>query len=96
MSKLYRVKKDLPQWDSGAVLTYDNDYHYVAINDLWNTKATNTLCEQEDSPIGIRKTIVENSPDWFERIYEIKLIGKVKYLSKLQARKHYDVMYKEK
>jgi hypothetical protein len=78
MSKVYfRVKKDNFMWEEGAILekngTIGTSGGYEAVEDIW-----------EVVPLKgeyISSNIIENSPEWFERVYPDnldKLIFKTK------------------
>lgn len=91
--KYYRVIKDLPTWETGAILekierTGDNTYQ--AVSDLWDTKALKDKAYEEID------FVVENSPEWFERVYEVSVLGKAKYLAKDAAKKVHDELHKTK
>lgn len=90
-TKYYRVKKDLPAWNAGAILKLDScDNTYVSINDLWDS----TAVEKVEDSVCEHAGIVENSPEWFERVYEVGLLGKTKYLVKDAAQKAYSELHK--
>jgi len=91
--KFYRVIKDLPQWSEGAIVKLD-DGGYVTISDLWNTEATD-IAEKDDDTICIRAKVVENSPEYFERVYEVGVLGKTKYLAKEAARAAHNSLVKK-
>jgi len=64
MTKYYRVIKDNPIWEIGAILEqkdFDEHKGYEAIEDIWD-KHKNHLEY-------LTATIVEGSPDFFERVY---------------------------
>lgn len=91
MPKFYRVKKDTPTWKAGAIIktglvTTDN---YSAISDLWDV-----VENKDDRFIWTEDpNIVENSPEWFERVYDISILGKVKYLVKDAAIKAHEELH---
>lgn len=89
MSKYYRVLKDSPLWEEGAILSNDGS-GYAAISDLWDT------CDTIDSEY-LSTRIVENPDlsDWFERVYHIKGLGKGKYVTKKAAKALHNKDYKE-
>ena len=77
--KYYKVLKDTPLWRKNAVLSFDEDLGeeggYSPIDDMWNmTDKVGT--EHISSPI------VEEQPEWFERVYKNK---KDKFMSKATA-----------
>lgn len=87
--KYYRVKKDTFMWLEGAILESDNDGGYKPISDLWDAVDLKTEY--------ITAHIIENpdSSDWFERVHEISLLGKAKYLTTAKAREAHAELYKE-
>lgn len=89
--KMYRVKKDTPQWEEGAIVKKDNDGDYSAISNLWDTPATQKMDHYVET-----EKIIENSPGWYERVYEVSVLGKAKYLTKEAAKKAHNSLYKEK
>lgn len=92
MSKHYRIIKDHPLWDVGAILE-KQDEAYRAISDIW----TKELPSAEDHSNWTEgASLVENQPEWFERVYEISVLDKAKYLTKDAAKKAHEMLYKEK
>lgn len=90
MSTFYRVLKDTPAWDAGAILKRIGD-NYQTISDLWGTKAADECENYYES-----YHIVEGAPDWYERVYEVSVLGKAKYLSREAAKKAHDTLYRER
>lgn len=92
MSKMYyRVKKDTFLWDKGAILEkqkFTQGMGYVAINDLWD--ATEHMGNEY-----ISARIIENDPDWFERVYPVNLVSKTVYKIKEEAREFFEKTHKE-
>jgi hypothetical protein len=91
MSKFYRVIKDLPAWDAGAILKKNENENYKTISDLWDTEASEKCTDYYESA-----KIVENSPVWFERVYEVSVLGKAKYLAKADAKVAHEDLHKPK
>lgn len=90
MAKFYKVIKDHPTWEVGAILSNQKDSdRYYPISDLWVKDI-----EGVDENWYEGKQLVENQTEWFTKVYEHKLIGKVKYLSKSEAQKLYKEQYK--
>lgn len=88
-TKYYRVKQDLPDLEAGAILSNEHG-EYQPVSDLWETKAADNAdyeSQWEDS-------IVEEASDWFERVYDVKVLGKVKYLVKDAAKQAYSELHK--
>lgn len=94
MSKHYRVIKDHPLWEVGAILAQgDDDDSYRAISDIWTKELKN---DNNTSNWTEGKSLVEGQPEWFERVYEVSVLGKAKYLSKEAAKNAHNKLYKEK
>ncbi len=81
-NKFYRVKKDTHVLVAGAILTRDgSSTNYKAVDDIWNMegspeleKALEGWCEKQG--------VVENNPEWFERVYSVKSIKGMYYVAK--------------
>lgn len=86
MTKFYRVKKDNFMYVAGAILKLEN-YNYVSITDLWNV--------HEDQTEFLTPRLVEKSPEWFERVYEVSDFGKAKYVLKEKAQEIAAKFYKD-
>ena len=90
MSKFYRNLKDNFLWQEGAILEEVSDGSgYAPTDDLWDTTDDN------DSEY-ISSKIVENNPEYFERVYKVSVLKQVKYLNKADAKKVKNEIYKEK
>lgn len=90
MARYYKVIKDHPMWEIGAIISNKDDSRdYRPISDLF-VKDINGVTEKwyEGS------ALVENQSEWFERVYEHKVVGAVKYLSKEVARQLIKDQYK--
>lgn len=91
MSKFYQVLKDTFMWEKGAILEYNSSRGssggYEAVSDLWD------VCELGGEYVS--KSIIENNPGWFGRVYEVSVLGKAKYLAKDAAKTAYDMLHKE-
>jgi len=87
MSKYYRVKQDTFMWDKGAILKKDED-GYRSISDLWN--------HVDIGEEYISKYIIEDkdNADFFERVYEVSVLGKAKYLAKDAAKAAHEALHK--
>lgn len=91
MSKFYRVIKDLPLLDVGAILSNEKDSReYFPINDLF-TKDVKDISGGDWYEMA---RLVENQPEWFERVYKVTLATQARYLAKDKAREFYDKLYK--
>jgi len=79
--KYYRVKKDTFLWEEGAVLKSDGN-GYRPMEDIWDTTPFNGSEYISDK-------IVENNPDWFERVYTDNL-EKMVFKTKEQLKEVYN------
>lgn len=95
MNKYYKVIKDHPLWEVGAILKQqDNDSEsYKAISDIWTKELKN---DRDISDWTEGKNLVEGQPEWFQRVYSVKVLGQAKYLSREAAKKFHHESYKEK
>ena len=68
MKKYYRVKKDTPIWDAGAIIATDCSGDYRALEDVWNRS------DKKGSVYAESDEIVEASKneEFFERVYASK------------------------
>lgn len=68
MTKYYRVIKDHPCWETGAILSNkDNERDgYSPIEDIWMK-----IAKTDDYVDG--KELVENQPEFYERVYKDSL-----------------------
>jgi len=93
MAKFYKVIKDHPMWEVGCIISNktDGDSYYPVHGDMYlkDIKGVTERWHEGDD-------LVENQPEWFQRVYEVDVLGKVKYLAKDAARAAYEQLYKEK
>jgi hypothetical protein len=84
MEKIYRALKDTPQFTAGAILIKkEGDSSYKLTDDIWNTETENeTLKKYLCSGISFAPELVENSPEWYERVYSVKSIKGMYYVAK--------------
>ena len=63
MNKYYRVIKDTPLWEEGAILSCNARglQGYVGVEDIWD--------KHENMNEYLSANIVENCPEFFERVY---------------------------
>lgn len=90
----YRVLKDTPSLDKGAILKKTADGHYRPISDIWYTPAGATLIDDNYSKFTGK--VIESSPEWHERIYEVGILGKTSFVTKEVAKATYSKLFKEK
>ncbi len=85
--KFYRVIKDHPLWDVGAIVKKnEGSEEYQAIDDLFAKEYL-----EPDSDYTESDTVVEKS-GWFERVYPVNLLTKTVYKLKAEAK---EMMEKE-
>ena len=68
MTKYYRVLKDTFLWEKGAIISNENTEDHVGytpIEDIWNK-----FTDQNEY---ISAPYIEQSPQWFERVYATNL-----------------------
>ena len=83
MEKFYRVKKDTYLFTVGAILSNkDNNTQYKATDDIWHVEGNETLKKFLDGQPAVASDLVENSPDWFERVYKVSSIRGMAYVVK--------------
>lgn len=73
MTKYYRLKKETPIWEEGAILSNEgNSTSYKPIEDIWN-RVPGTIGYYESEKI---VEAHENS-HWFERVYRDSVTGMI-------------------
>ena len=83
MEKFYRVKKDTYLFTAGAILSNkENSTQYKATDDIWHVEGNETLRKFLDGAPAVAADVVENSPDWFERVYKVSSIRGMAYVVK--------------
>lgn len=69
MTKYYRVIKDTPLWEEGAILELDpslsNKGGYSPLEDIWN--------KTKDQTEYLSLNLIEQNPDFFERVYKSEI-----------------------
>ena len=64
MTKYFRVIKDNPLWEVGAIISNQrNQNWYYPINNVW-------LKVEKDDDEFLSAPIIETQPDFFERVYK--------------------------
>ncbi len=80
--KYYQVLKDTPAWKTGAIIEgRGGNNGYSAINAVYETEAAEGISYYET------KQVVENSPEYFERVYRVAKDKKTVYTTKEAAQK---------
>lgn len=95
MARFYKVVKDHPLWEVGAIISNADDYdRYKPISDMWQ----HTLDTGKELGDGWYEgaEVVENRKEFFVRVYKVSVLKQVKYLSKDAARKAHDELHKSK
>ena len=83
MEKFYSVKKDTYLFTAGAILSNkENSTQYKATDDIWHVEGNETLRKFLDGAPAVAADVVENSPDWFERVYKVSSIRGMAYVVK--------------
>lgn len=71
MTKYYRVKKDHPFWEVGAIISNEEDKKtYHAVEDIWDKIKMDKDSEGKDKKYVEYTMVVENASDFFERVYK--------------------------
>jgi len=87
--KYYKVIKDNFLWEDGAILCLNSEGStgegYSPINDIFKKHECNEY---------ITANIVEESPDYFERVYKVDLATRIVYETKEKAKELIAGLYK--
>lgn len=87
--KYYKVIKDNFLWEDGAILTETSDNEgYRPISDIYKKS-------EFDNNEYTSSGIVENSPEYFARVYKVDLISRTLYEVKEEAIKILDKQFKK-
>lgn len=73
MKKYYRAKRDMPYFFAGAILvsTETVTNRYILLSRAWDTKVARA--DIANSNVGWMPYGVENSPEWYERVYPVNM-----------------------
>ena len=78
--KYYKLLQELPIWEKGAIVHQkDINSSYSLTDEIYFKGPKGT----EDYMEG--KELVENCPEWFQRVYKIDMLTKVLYETKEKA-----------
>ena len=82
--RYYKVIKDHPLWINNAIISNDreNNCNYFAINEIFCKDIPN-LSDPENWSDG--KELIENSPEFFERVYRVENSKNIIYETKEKA-----------
>ena len=83
--KYYKVIKENFLWEIGAILSNSVSDGYVPIDDIY---------KKHEGGEYITSKIVENSPEYFERVYKVDLATRVLYEVKDKAKELLNKQYK--
>lgn len=87
MEKFYQVMQDTYLFKKGAVLSNkDNSIQYKATHDIWNVEGNDALNKFMAGEPSITAEVVENSPEWFNRVYSKRSITGIYYVTKEKLR----------
>lgn len=89
--KYYKVIKENFLWEVGAILKHNQESigaGYKPVNDVYKKS-------EHDRNEYISEEIVENCPEYFQRVYKVDLITKVVYETKDRAMELMGKNYKE-
>ena len=88
MTKYYRVKKDTYLWIEGAIISNKKDRdRYKARNDMFNVETDIKELRDCIENCSVPACVVENSPEWFERVYKYKEWDRTIYLNREKMKK---------
>ena len=80
MSKYYKVIKENFIWEVGAIITNENDSSgYEPVEEIYNVHP-----DAVDEYIS--SSVVENSPEYFQRVYKVDLVTRTVYEVKEKAK----------
>lgn len=89
MAKFYKVIKDHPMWEVGTILSNERESgHYSPISELYVKDiegVSDSWCEGSK--------LIENQPEWFEKVYKVTVLKQAKYLTKELAKKAHEELY---
>jgi len=88
MAKFYRCVKDNPLWVGGAIISDEGGNGYKPIEDIW------WLVDGTHETEYLSRCYIENSPDWFERVYKSKL-DKAAFVTKEAMVESYNKCFKK-
>lgn len=83
MEKFYRAKVAMPAFEVGAVVKNTNGSTYQPVNELYLTDAGTTWYERKDGRMSA--ILIENAPDFWERVYPVNLLTKTVFKLKAEA-----------
>jgi hypothetical protein len=90
--KYYRVVKDHPFWELGAIISNEsNEDYYLTTNDIFMKQDADG--DDFESARGFSSDIVEYS-DFFERVYPMGKLEKAMFGNKKQAQAAASALYK--
>lgn len=87
MVKHYKIIKENFLWEVGGIVSAGNDGHYLPISDFFK--------KHENIDEYISSEIIENSSDYFQRVYPVNLLTKTVYKIREEAKELLERAYKD-
>lgn len=96
-TKYYRLLKDSPAYKAGAIMKVDDNdsKHCSPVSDLWDSESMVMAKSLGYKPFGLATGVIENAPEWYERVYEMSWLGKQTFLTADKAREAFAKVFKE-
>lgn len=82
MEKFYRLKKSTATHEAGAVFVSVDGGVYRPTDDVFSRETANKDLENAINNVALGTVIVENSPEWFERVYKRSSIKGAVFVTK--------------
>lgn len=82
MEKFYRLKKSTATHEAGAVFVSVDGGVYRPTDDVFSRETENKDLENAINNVALGTVIVENSPEWFERVYKRSSIKGAVFVTK--------------
>lgn len=82
MEKFYRLKKSTATHEEGAVFVSIDGENYKPTDDVFSRETENKDLENAINNVSLGTVIVENSPEWFERVYKRSSIKGAVFVTK--------------
>jgi len=97
MTKYYKVIKDHPFWEIGAIIGSDKRIEgqlntYTAIEDVWDKFEFKDV---ENDDYSEWSKVIENAPEFFQRVYRNKVEEMIFY-TKDELKKLYEAKFPKK
>lgn len=90
MTKYYRIIKDHPTWETGSIISNEEDSEqYRPVDEVFVKDIEGITGSWYEG-----NALVENQPEWFERVYPIGALEKMVFGNKKQAQAAAAALYK--